>query len=65
MVRCFPMELCWLQVELVKLQEWVRLEGVKVVVIFENHYSGPLGDVLLLVLEKPKKGKKLRIETMK
>jgi polyphosphate kinase 2 (PPK2 family) len=34
-------ELAHLQFELIKLQEWVRLQGLKVAVIFEGRDDGP------------------------
>ena len=34
--KAYEKELARLQVELVKLQEWVKHEGLKVVVIFEG-----------------------------
>jgi polyphosphate kinase 2 (PPK2 family) len=42
----FTDELVRLQFELIKLQEWVRLEGLKVVVIFEGHDAAGKGGVI-------------------
>ena len=39
-------ELAHLQFELIKLQEWVRLEGLKVVVIFEGRDAAGKGGVI-------------------
>ncbi len=39
-------ELAYLQFELIKLQEWVRLHGLKVVVIFEGRDAAGKGGVI-------------------
>jgi len=44
-------ELASLQLELLKLQEWVRLEGLKVVVIFEGRDAAGKGGVIKRVSE--------------
>jgi polyphosphate kinase len=44
-------ELCKLQVELVKLQEWVKREGLKVVVIFEGRDAAGKGGVIKRITE--------------
>jgi polyphosphate kinase len=44
-------ELARLQVELLKLQEWVRLEGLKVVVIFEGRDAAGKGGVIKRIAE--------------
>ena len=42
----YDKELCRLQVELVKLQEWVRQEGLKVVVLFEGRDAAGKGGTI-------------------
>ena len=44
-------ELAHLQVELIKLQEWVRLHGLKVAVIFEGRDAAGKGGVLKRIAE--------------
>ncbi len=44
-------ELTRLQIELLKLQEWVRLEGLKVVVIFEGRDAAGKGGVIKRIAE--------------
>ena len=44
-------ELIRLQIELLKLQEWVRLEGLKVVVIFEGRDAAGKGGVIKRIAE--------------
>ncbi|MGH6802320.1 MAG: polyphosphate kinase 2 [Methyloceanibacter sp.] len=44
-------ELSRLQFELIKLQEWVRLEGLKVVVIFEGRDAAGKGGVIKRITE--------------
>ena len=44
-------ELAHLQFELIKLQEWVRLEGLKVVVIFEGRDAAGKGGVIKRITE--------------
>ncbi len=44
-------ELAHLQVELIKLQEWVRLRGVKVAVIFEGRDAAGKGGVIKRIAE--------------
>ncbi|MGH6854053.1 MAG: polyphosphate kinase 2 [Aestuariivirga sp.] len=44
-------ELARLQFELLKLQEWVRLEGLKVVVIFEGRDAAGKGGVIKRIME--------------
>ena len=39
-------ELCRLQIELVKLQEWVRFKGLKVIVLFEGRDAAGKGGVI-------------------
>ena len=43
---CYLRELAKLQIELVKLQEWIRLRGLKVVVIFEGRDAAGKGGVI-------------------
>ncbi|MDF2155591.1 polyphosphate kinase 2 [Vibrio sp. CAU 1672] len=45
-------ELEKLQIELVKLQEWVKLKGLKVVVIFEGRDAAGKGGVIKRITEK-------------
>ena len=47
----YSKELARLQVELVKLQEWVRLRGLKVVVIFEGRDAAGKGGVIKRITE--------------
>ncbi len=44
-------ELAHLQVELIKLQEWVRLQGLKVAVIFEGRDAAGKGGVIKRIAE--------------
>jgi polyphosphate kinase len=44
-------ELARLQLELIKLQEWVRLQGLKVVVIFEGRDAAGKGGVIQRITE--------------
>ena len=44
-------ELAHLQVELIKLQEWVRLHGLKVAVIFEGRDAAGKGGVIKRISE--------------
>jgi len=44
-------ELARLQLELIKLQEWVRVEGMKVVVIFEGRDAAGKGGVIKRIAE--------------
>ena len=44
--RIYERELRRLQIELVKLQEWIKAEGVKVVVIFEGRDAAGKGGVI-------------------
>jgi polyphosphate kinase len=45
-------ELTRLQVELVKLQEWIKYSGLKVVVIFEGRDAAGKGGVIRRIIEK-------------
>jgi polyphosphate kinase 2 len=47
----YKKELAHLQVELVKLQEWVRFKGLKVVVIFEGRDAAGKGGVIKRITE--------------
>ena len=49
--KAFEKELGRLQVELVKLQEWVRFKGLKVVVIFEGRDAAGKGGVIKQITE--------------
>ena len=44
-------ELCRLQVELVKLQEWIKTKGLRVVVIFEGRDAAGKGGVIKRITE--------------
>ncbi len=48
----YEKELFRLQVELVKLQEWVKLEGLKVVVIFEGRDAAGKGGVIKRITQR-------------
>jgi polyphosphate kinase 2 len=48
----YETELERLQVELVKLQEWVRVKGLKVVVVFEGRDAAGKGGVINRIAEK-------------
>ena len=45
----YSKELFRLQLELIKLQEWVKAKGLKVVVIFEGRDAAGKGGVLSLI----------------
>lgn len=49
--KVYEKELARLQVELVKLQEWVRQKGLKVVVIFEGRDAAGKGGVIKRITE--------------
>lgn len=49
--KTYEKELARLQVELVKLQEWVRQKGLKVVVIFEGRDAAGKGGVIKRITE--------------
>lgn len=49
--KAFEKELSRLQIELVKLQEWVRYKGLKVVVIFEGRDAAGKGGVIKRITE--------------
>jgi polyphosphate kinase 2 len=44
--KVYSQELCRLQIELVKLQEWVRFKSLKVIVIFEGRDAAGKGGVI-------------------
>ncbi|MDG2881695.1 polyphosphate kinase 2, partial [Vibrio parahaemolyticus] len=48
----YEKELKNLQVELVKLQEWVKHKGLKVVVLFEGRDAAGKGGVIKRITEK-------------
>lgn len=50
--RVFEQELRRLQVELVKLQEWVKAKGLKVVVIFEGRDAAGKGGVIKRITQR-------------
>ena len=49
--KVYEAELYRLQAELVKLQEWVRLEGLRVVVLFEGRDAAGKGSAIKRVAE--------------
>lgn len=49
--KLYERELLRLQAELVKLQEWVRVEGARVVVIFEGRDAAGKGSTIKRVTE--------------
>lgn len=49
--KAYEKELLRLQAELVKLQEWVRVEGARVVVIFEGRDAAYKGSTIKRVTE--------------
>ena len=49
--KVYEKELLRLQAELVKLQEWVRVEGARVVVIFEGRDAAGKGSTIKRVTE--------------
>ncbi len=49
--KTFEKELSRLQIELVKLQEWVRFKGLKVVVVFEGRDAAGKGGVIKRITE--------------
>ncbi len=50
--KVYLAKLAELQIELVKLQEWVKAEGVRVVVIFEGRDAAGKGGVIKRITEK-------------
>ncbi len=50
--KTFDKELKKLQTELVKLQEWVKHEGLKVVVVFEGRDAAGKGGVIKRIMER-------------
>ncbi len=50
--KAYEAELARLQIELVKLQEWVKKEGLRVVVIFEGRDAAGKGGVIKRITEK-------------
>ncbi|GAL36041.1 hypothetical protein JCM19240_1483 [Vibrio maritimus] len=50
--KLYESELARLQIELVKLQEWVKQEGLKVVVVFEGRDAAGKGGVIKRITEK-------------
>ena len=49
--KVYERELARLQIELVKLQEWIRLEGLKVVVVFEGRDAAGKGGTIKRITE--------------
>jgi polyphosphate kinase 2 (PPK2 family) len=52
--KTYLKELARLHVELVKLQEWVKLKGLKVCVVFEGRDGAGKGGVIRLSGRKPR-----------
>lgn len=50
--KFYEKELAHLQIELVKLQEWVKIKGLKVVVIFEGRDAAGKGGVIKTITER-------------
>lgn len=50
--KLYEKEMVRLQIELVKLQEWIRLKGLKVVVIFEGRDTAGKGGVIKRIMER-------------
>lgn len=50
--QIYEAELAKLQVELVKLQEWIKHQGLKVVVIFEGRDTAGKGGVIKRIMER-------------
>ena len=48
----YEKELAKLQIELVKLQEWIKAEGLKVVVIFEGRDAARKGGTIKRIMDK-------------
>ncbi len=49
--KAYEKELARLQIELVKLQEWIRVKGLKVVVVFEGRDAAGKGGVIKRISE--------------
>ena len=50
--KVYEKELAKLQVELVKLQEWIKHEGLKVVVVFEGRDAAGKGGVIKRITQR-------------
>jgi len=50
--KFYEAELCRLQVELVKLQEWIKQEGLRVIVIFEGRDAAGKGGVIKRIMQR-------------
>lgn len=50
--KVYKRELARLQVELVKLQEWIKHEGLKVVVVFEGRDAAGKGGVIKRIMQR-------------
>ena len=50
--KAYNKELFRLQLELIKLQEWVKLKGLKVVVIFEGRDAAGKGGAIRRLTER-------------
>ena len=61
--KLYEGELARLQIELVKLQEWIKAEGVKVVVVFEGRDAAGKGGVIKRIAE-PLNPRICRIEAL-
>ena len=49
----YEKELARLQVELVRLQDWIVQEGLRVVVLFEGRDTAGKGGVISAIAERP------------
>ena len=50
--KVYENELAKLQVELVKLQEWIKFKGLKVVVVFEGRDTAGKGGIIKRIMER-------------
>ncbi|MGD2158347.1 MAG: hypothetical protein PVG32_15825, partial [Anaerolineales bacterium] len=50
--KVYEKELARLQVELVKLQEWVKYKGLKVVVVFEGRDTAGKGGTIKRIIDR-------------
>jgi len=50
--KVYELELAKIQVELVKLQEWIKTQGVKVIVIFEGRDAAGKGGVIKRITQR-------------
>ena len=50
--KYYEAELCKLQVDLVKLQEWIKQEGLRVIIIFEGRDAAGKGGVIKRIIQR-------------